>query len=70
MRRLNVGVVGGGNSAAQAALWLARGGAKVKLLHRRANLAETMSDYLIHDLENSTSRFATRARSATSGRRR
>jgi thioredoxin reductase (NADPH) len=46
----HVGVVGGGNSAAQAAIWLARGGAHVKLLHRRANLSETMSDYLIHDL--------------------
>ena len=46
-----VGVVGGGNSAAQAAIWLARGGALVTLLHRRADLAETMSDYLIHDLD-------------------
>jgi thioredoxin reductase (NADPH) len=46
-----VGVVGGGNSAAQAAIWLARGGALVTLLHRRADLAETMSDYLIKDLE-------------------
>ena len=46
-----VGVVGGGNSAAQAAIWLARGGALVTLFHRRADLAETMSDYLIHDLE-------------------
>jgi thioredoxin reductase (NADPH) len=45
-----VGVVGGGNSAAQAAIWLARGGALVTLLHRRADLAETMSDYLIGDL--------------------
>jgi thioredoxin reductase (NADPH) len=45
-----VGVVGGGNSAAQAAIWLARGGAIVTLLHRRADLAETMSDYLIRDL--------------------
>jgi thioredoxin reductase (NADPH) len=43
-------VVGGGNSAAQAAIWLARGGALVTLLHRRANLTETMSDYLIQDL--------------------
>jgi thioredoxin reductase (NADPH) len=40
----------GGNSAAQAAIWLARGGADVVLLHRRADLSETMSDYLIHDL--------------------
>ena len=46
-----VAVVGGGNSAAQAAIWLARGGALVTLLHRRADLGETMSDYLIHDLE-------------------
>jgi thioredoxin reductase (NADPH) len=46
-----VGVVGGGNSAAQAAIWLARGGALVTLFHRRADLGETMSDYLVHDLE-------------------
>jgi thioredoxin reductase (NADPH) len=46
-----VGVVGGGNSAAQAAIWLASGGALVTLLHRRADLAETMSNYLIEDLE-------------------
>jgi thioredoxin reductase (NADPH) len=45
-----VAVVGGGNSAGQAAIWLARGGALVTLLHRRADLSETMSDYLIHDL--------------------
>jgi len=46
-----VGVVGGGNSAAQAAVWLARGGALVTLLHRRAELSETMSHYLIAELE-------------------
>jgi len=46
-----VGVIGGGNSAAQAAVWLARGGALVTLLHRRADLAETMSHYLIDELE-------------------
>ena len=46
-----VGVVGGGNSAAQAAVWLARGGALVTLLHRRADLSETMSHYLIEELE-------------------
>ncbi len=45
-----VGVVGGGNSAAQAAVWLARGGALVTLMHRRANLSETMSQYLIEEL--------------------
>jgi thioredoxin reductase (NADPH) len=46
-----VAVVGGGNSAGQAAVWLARGGALVTLLHRRADLHETMSDYLIHELD-------------------
>jgi thioredoxin reductase (NADPH) len=46
-----VAVVGGGNSAAQAAIWLASGGALVTLLHRRADLRETMSDYLIGDLD-------------------
>ena len=46
-----VGVIGGGNSAAQAAVWLARGGALVTLLHRRIDLRETMSDYLLLELE-------------------
>ncbi|MDX6591937.1 MAG: thioredoxin reductase [Gaiellales bacterium] len=46
-----VGVAGGGNSAGQAAVWLARGGALVTLLHRRADLRETMSDYLIRELD-------------------
>jgi thioredoxin reductase (NADPH) len=46
-----VAVVGGGNSAGQAAVWLARGGALVTLLHRRADLHETMSDYLVRELE-------------------
>src|SRR6202022_505312 len=46
-----VAVVGGGNSAGQAAVWLSRGGALVTLLHRRADLHETMSDYLVRDLE-------------------
>ncbi|HEX6680574.1 MAG TPA: NAD(P)/FAD-dependent oxidoreductase [Gaiellaceae bacterium] len=46
-----VAVVGGGNSAGQAAVWLARGGALVTLLHRRADLHETMSAYLISDLD-------------------
>ena len=46
-----VGVIGGGNSAAQAAVWLARGGALVTLLHRRPSLSETMSQYLIEELD-------------------
>ena len=46
-----VAVIGGGNSAGQAAIWLARGGALVTLLHRRADLAETMSQYLIEEID-------------------
>ena len=46
-----VAVVGGGNSGGQAAVWLARGGALVTLLHRRADLRETMSDYLVRELD-------------------
>jgi thioredoxin reductase (NADPH) len=46
-----VAVVGGGNSAGQAAVWLSRGGALVTLLHRRDELSETMSEYLIRDLD-------------------
>jgi thioredoxin reductase (NADPH) len=46
-----VAVIGGGNSAGQAAVWLAKG-ALVTLLHRRTDLRETMSDYLVHELEN------------------
>ena len=46
-----VGVIGGGNSAGQAAVWLAKGGALVTLLHRRASLRETMSDYLIGEVD-------------------
>jgi thioredoxin reductase (NADPH) len=46
-----VAVVGGGNSAGQAAVWLSRGGALVTLLHRRADLSETMSAYLIAELD-------------------
>jgi thioredoxin reductase (NADPH) len=46
-----VAVVGGGNSAGQAAVWLARGGALVTLLHRRGDVRETMSDYLVREVE-------------------
>ena len=46
-----IAVVGGGNSAGQAAVWLARGGALVTLLHRRGQLRETMSQYLIDELD-------------------
>ncbi|SFO70264.1 thioredoxin reductase (NADPH) [Geodermatophilus dictyosporus] len=47
----HVFVVGGGNSAGQAAVHLSRYAEQVTLLVRRASLAETMSDYLIRELE-------------------
>jgi thioredoxin reductase (NADPH) len=44
-------VVGGGNSAGQAALHLGRYAARVTILVRRASLVETMSTYLINEIE-------------------
>jgi thioredoxin reductase (NADPH) len=44
-------VVGGGNSAGQAALFLARTCVEVHLLVRRHSLEETMSRYLIDQIE-------------------
>jgi thioredoxin reductase (NADPH) len=44
-------VVGGGNSAGQAALHLSRYAGRVTILIRRASLAETMSSYLIGQVE-------------------
>jgi thioredoxin reductase (NADPH) len=48
---LDVCVVGGGNSAGQAALKLAQHAKRVSLLVREPSLAESMSHYLIRDLE-------------------
>ena len=44
-------VVGGGNSAGQAAVHLARYAARVTILVRRASLGETMSSYLINEID-------------------
>jgi thioredoxin reductase (NADPH) len=44
-------VVGGGNSAGQAAVFLSQGARKVYMLVRKAGLAETMSRYLIRRIE-------------------
>jgi thioredoxin reductase (NADPH) len=44
-------VVGGGNSAGQAAVYLARAAEQVTIVIRRPSLAETMSDYLIREIE-------------------
>ncbi|WP_067428613.1 FAD-dependent oxidoreductase [Nocardioides jensenii] len=47
----DVYVVGGGNSAGQAAVHLSRFARSVTILVRRAGLAETMSDYLVREIE-------------------
>jgi len=51
MRGRHVFVVGGGNSAGQAAVYLARYAEQVTVLVRRADLSETMSDYLVRELD-------------------
>jgi thioredoxin reductase (NADPH) len=48
-----VAVVGGGNSAGQAAIFLAQHARRVHLIVRRAGLAETMSQYLIDRIQAS-----------------
>jgi thioredoxin reductase (NADPH) len=44
-------IVGGGNSAGQAAVHLARFAQSVTIVIRRAALADTMSDYLVGEIE-------------------
>jgi thioredoxin reductase (NADPH) len=51
MRGEEVFVVGGANSAGQAAIFLGRFAAKVTLLIRGSSLSEGMSDYLVRELE-------------------
>jgi thioredoxin reductase (NADPH) len=46
-----VAVVGGGNSAGQAALHLAKYASKVVMLVRSESFADSMSDYLIREIE-------------------
>jgi len=50
--RQNVVVIGGKNSAAEAALDLYRNGAKVTLVHRRAELGSTIKYWVRPDIEN------------------
>ncbi|MBV8691151.1 MAG: FAD-dependent oxidoreductase [Actinobacteria bacterium] len=47
----DVVVVGGGNSAGQAAIYLAQQGSAVRLVVRRDGLGETMSQYLVTRIE-------------------
>jgi thioredoxin reductase (NADPH) len=51
MQNARVFVVGGGNSAGQAALHLARYAERVTLLVRGSSLAESMSEYLVNENE-------------------
>jgi thioredoxin reductase (NADPH) len=46
-RGSDVVVVGGGNSAGQAAIFLSQGGSNVSIVIRRADLSHSMSQYLI-----------------------
>ena len=50
MRGRNVFVAGGGNSAGQAALYLAKWAGRVTVLVRAGSLADSMSDYLIREI--------------------
>lgn len=50
MQDRDVFVVGGGNSAGQAAVHMAKFASSVTTLVRRASIAETMSDYLVREV--------------------
>src|ERR1700726_4315467 len=50
--RLNVVIIGGKNSAAEAALDLYRAGANVTMVHRKAELGSTIKYWVRPDIEN------------------
>ncbi|MGF1514228.1 MAG: FAD-dependent oxidoreductase [Elainellaceae cyanobacterium] len=53
-RGQEVAVIGGGNSAGQAAVFLSRSAAHVHVLVRSSGLAASMSDYLVSRIEQSS----------------
>jgi thioredoxin reductase (NADPH) len=59
--RQKVAVIGGGNSAAEAALDLHRHGAEVTLIHREANLSRHLKYWVRPDIENRVSEGSIRA---------
>jgi thioredoxin reductase (NADPH) len=59
-------VVGGGNSAGQAAVFLARTSARVHVVVRAAGLAATMSDYLVQRIIHSA-KISLHTRTAITG---
>jgi len=66
MKGRHVFVVGGANSAGQAALHLARYAAQVTVLVRGRSLANSMSDYLIREIESAPN-VTVRCRVAVTG---
>ena len=66
MKDREVFVVGGANSAGQAAVHLARYAARVTVLVRGASLADSMSEYLIREIESAPN-IAVRHRVAVTG---
>jgi thioredoxin reductase (NADPH) len=67
MKGLEVFVVGGANSAGQAAVHLARYAARVTLLLRGRSLTESMSEYLIREIESAPNITVRRRVAVTDG---
>ena len=65
----DVFVLGGGNSAGQAAIYLSRFARQVTILVRRPSLVETMSTYLITEI-HSMPNISVRTRSVGCRRKR
>ncbi len=63
--RHRVVIVGGKNSAAEAALELFRGGAQVTLVHRRATLGDSIKYWVRPDIENRIKEGSVKARFET-----